>query len=167
MRKIETCLEKAREKAKQRDKKSALFQLKKKKQYEKQLSSMQGKKLILETQIMTLEDCHLSSGSCCRQNMARRTFTSTGVEYQDSVMDDINEAMDQVQEMEQAMMEPLRPLSDDELERELAELEDMEAMEVIEDIEDIELPLPHTGSTMSNDKSKTEDDELAELEAMM
>ena len=59
-KKIQICLNNAKAKSKRRDKKGALFELKKKKQLENQLSSIQGKKLNLETQIMALEDAHLN-----------------------------------------------------------------------------------------------------------
>merc|ERR1712187_773669 len=59
-KKIQVCLNNAKAKSKRRDKKGALFELKKKKQLESQLQSIQGKKLNLETQIMALEDAHMN-----------------------------------------------------------------------------------------------------------
>ena len=59
-KKIQVCLNNAKAKSKRRDKKGALYELKKKKQLENQLQSIQGKKLNLETQIMALEDAHLN-----------------------------------------------------------------------------------------------------------
>eukprot|EP01084_Bolivina_argentea_P170403 295298_1 len=53
-RKIQICLKNAKMKSKQKDKKGALFELKKKKQLERQLMSIQGSKLGMETQIMPL-----------------------------------------------------------------------------------------------------------------
>ncbi|ETO29176.1 hypothetical protein RFI_07949 [Reticulomyxa filosa] len=72
-KKIDDCVKNAKQKSKNKDKKGALFELKKKKHLEGQLQSIQGKKLNLETQIMTLEDAFLNketlnvkySKKCC------------------------------------------------------------------------------------------------------
>ena len=60
-RKIQVCLGNAKSKSKRKDKKGAIYELKKKKQLENHLQSIQGKKLNLEIQIMALEDAHLNN----------------------------------------------------------------------------------------------------------
>ena len=55
-KKVQICLNNAKEKSKKSDKKGALFELKKKKMLEGQIDKIQGQKLNLEVQIMSLED---------------------------------------------------------------------------------------------------------------
>eukprot|EP01083_Nonionella_stella_P093514 262119_1 len=124
---MQVCLNNARAQSKKRNKKGALFQLKKKKEYEKQLESIQSDKLNLETQIMALEDATLNA----------ETFKEADLDKADELMEDINEAMN-VNEMNEAMSQPLGVMmDDDELEAELAELEELEADELLDEIGDV------------------------------
>ena len=59
-KRIQECVTKAKQKSKRKDKKGALFELKKKKQLENQLNSLQGKRLNLETQINAMEDAQMN-----------------------------------------------------------------------------------------------------------
>ena len=59
-KRIEECIKRAKLKSKNKDKKGALFELKKKKQLEKQLEGIQGKKMNLEVQIGAMEDAHIN-----------------------------------------------------------------------------------------------------------
>jgi len=185
-KKIQQCLQAAKEKSKRRDKKGALFELKKKKQLENQLQSIQGKKLNLETQIMTLEDAHLNkqtlSAMKTSANALKATVKESDLDKADEYMDEINEAMDQVQEMNEAMSQPIGQVMDEaELEAELAELEELEADELInampqsqkvnsqkvkEEEDDAVLDLPNVPINKLKPQSE-EDDELAQLEKMM
>jgi charged multivesicular body protein 4 len=182
-KKIAECVDRARTKSKHRDKKGALFELKKKKQLEGQLQSIQGKKLNLETQIMTLEDAFLNKETLNAMQTSAQAMRSamreSDVEKADELMEDITDAMEQVNEMNEAMAQPLGAVMDeDELEAELAELEEMEADELLSampattakntkekdvavDVPDVEVP---THKVVSK---QTEEDELAELEAMI
>jgi len=182
-KKIAECVARAKQKSKNRDKKGALFELKKKKQLENQLQTIQGKKLNLETQIMTLEDAYLNKETFSAMQTSaqamRSAINDSDMERADELMEDINEAMDQVHEMNDAMSQPLGAVMDeDELEAELAELEEMEADELLTvmppvtakkevkaeedvDVPDVEVP------THKVSGKKTEEDELAELEAMV
>merc|ERR1719334_1335244 len=128
----------AKAKSKKRDKKGALYELKKKKQLENQLNSIQGKKLNLETQIMALEDAHLNKETLkamkTSANAMKATIKESDIDKADELMEDINEAMDQVNEMNEAMSQPLgQMMDDDELEAELAELKELEADELLND----------------------------------
>jgi len=162
-----------------------LYELKKKKQLESQLQSIQGKRLNLETQIMTLEDAYLNretlSAMQTSSQAMRSAIRESEVDKADDLMEDINEAMEQVHEMNEAMSQPLGPVMDeDTLEAELAELEEMEADELLTSmpaglksaskarekekqvtIPDIEVPTHKIAA------KSTEEDELAELEAMV
>merc|ERR1719347_604699 len=137
-KKIQICLNTAKAKSKKRDKKGALYELKKKKQLENQLNSIRGKKLNLETQIMALEDAHLNKETIkamkTSANAMKATIKESDIDKADELMEDINEAMDQVNEMNEAMSQPLgQMMDDDELEAELAELEELEADELLND----------------------------------
>merc|ERR1712154_58897 len=183
-KKIQVCLNNAKAKSKRRDKKGALFELKKKKQLENQLQSIQGKKLNLETQIMALEDAHLNKETLkamkTSANAMKATVKESDLDKADELMEDINEAMDQVNEMNEAMANPIgNPFDEDELEAELNELEELEADELLNDMSDapitgnvqqnndIDLDMPSAPTKKINKQQKEEEDELAELEAMM
>jgi len=149
------------------------------------LQSIQGKKLNLETQIMTLEDASLNKETLSAMQTGTQAMRSAiheaDVDKADELMEDVNEAMGQVQEMNEAMAQPLGPVIDeDELEADLAELEEMEADELLtampatnvknKDVtkEKEELDIPNVEVPTHKISSKqTEEDELAELEAMV
>jgi len=147
------------------------------------LQSLQGKKLNLETQIMTLEDAHLNKQTLAAMktsaNAIRSTVKESDLDKADELMDEINEAIDQVHEMNEAMSQPIGPAMDDaELEAELAELEELEADELINAMPQAEKRSSERVSSKEQtldlpnvpDKKipvKQEDDELAELEQMM
>lgn len=182
-KKIQVCLNAAKAKSKKRDKKGALYELKKKKQLENQLNSIQGKKLNLETQIMALEDAHLNKETLKAMKTSSQAMKATMKEDQvdqaDEVMEDLNEQMDMIAEMNEAMSQPIgQMMDDDELEAELAELEELEADELLNDMADA--PQQNAASTfdanvmpdapnsaIKKPAAATEDDEMAELEAMM
>merc|ERR1712244_33281 len=183
-KKIQVCLNNAKAKSKRRDEKGALFELKKKKQLENQMQSIQGKKLNLETQIMALEDAHLNKETLKAMKTSasamKATVKEADLDKADELMEDINEVMDQVTEMNEAMSQPLgQIMDDDELEAELAELEEIEADELLNDMadapitgnvqqnNDIDLDMPSAPTKKINKQQKEEEDELAELEAMM
>jgi len=158
---------------------------KKKKQLESKLQSLQGKKLNLETQIMTLEDAQLNKQTFIAMrtsaNALRATVRETDLDGTDDLMDKINEAMDQVKEINDAMSQPIGPAMDEvELEAELAELEELEADELLNSMPRTEnLPrqkisakqpiinLPNVPENKIVARGKTEEAELAELEQVM
>jgi charged multivesicular body protein 4 len=184
-KKIQVCLNNAKQKSRKRDKKGALYELKKKKQLEKQLESIQGKKLNLETQIMTLEDAHLNKETLKAMKTSAAVMKSTvkesDLDRADELMEDINEAMDQVAEMNEAMAQPLgQIMDDDELEAELAELEEFEADELLNELSEAAAPVRSAAQTqpalnlpsvpdgdINQPVVDDEDAELAALEAMM
>jgi len=184
-KKIADCVTRAKNYSKKKNKKGALFELKKKKQLESQLQSIQGKKLNLETQIMTLEDAMVNKDTFIAMKTGsdaiRAVIIENDADKVDELMEDINEAIDRTQEVNVALSQPLGPAMDeDELEAELAELEDMEADELLSampigkiknknqrnkekemDVPDVEVP---THKIISK---RTEKEELAEFEAMI
>jgi len=182
-KKIQVCLNNAKEKSKKRDKKGALYELKKKKQLENQLNSIQGKKLNLETQIMALEDAHLNKETLkamkTSANAMKATVKETDLDKADELMEDMNEQMDMIQEMNEAMANPIgQIIDDDELEAELNELEELEADNLLMDMQDApqqNVPqstfdanvMPDAPNSAISKPAQDEDAELQELEAMM
>merc|ERR1712244_40219 len=92
---------------------------------------------------------------------------------------DLDKADELMEEMNEAMSQPLgQVMDDDELEAELAELEEIEADELLNEMDDAPInnkpqqnmdadyDLPSVPDSTIK-PSKNEDDELAELEAMM
>jgi len=157
---------------------------KKKKQLEIQLQSIQGKKLNLDTQIMALEDAHLNKETLESMRIGtaalKTAMKDTDVDKTEDIMEEITEEMDKIAEINGAMSQPLGPVMDeDELEAELAELEELEADELLSDMptttqkytgvkKETELDIPDIEVPSHKIKPKsTEDDELAELEAMV
>jgi charged multivesicular body protein 4 len=164
---------------------------------ENQLQSIQGKKLNLETQIMTLEDAHLNKETLKAMKGSATAMKSAvkeaDLDKADELMDDINDAMEQVHELNEAMSQPLGPVMDEqELEAELAELEEIEADELLNEMPitnnkskqqekntpikskekkqpmiDIDMPIPPSKQVKSKKLEKNEEDELAELDQMM
>jgi len=176
-KKIQTCINSAKAKSKKRDKRGALHQLKIKKGYEKQLNSIQGKKLNLETQIMALEDAHLNKETLnamkASANAMKATMNEDEIDKVDDVMEDLNEQMDMIQEMNEAMSQPIgADIDEDELDAELAELEDLEADELLHDLpttsqRNVANVMPDAPNSAIKPAAQDEEDELAELESMM
>merc|ERR1712130_608262 len=165
-KKIQVCLNNAKAKSKRRDKKGALFELKKKKQLENQLQSIQGKKLNLETQIMALEDAHLNKETLKAMKTSAKAMKATVKEA------DLDKA-------DELMSQPLgQIIDDDELLAELDDLDDMNADELLNSLPEannqqqnqnfdainMDLPSAPTGKIK---QQQDEDDELADLEKLM
>lgn len=196
-KKMAKCLDTAKLKSKKGDKKAALFELKKKKKLEMQVTSMANKRLNLETQIMALEDAHINAQALKAMKGSSMALKSSiredDLDKADETMEDISEAMDQIQEMNDAMAQPLGlDIDEDELNAELAELEDMEADDLLNEMGNVsikpkqsdlaadlegqadsrrvslpQVPSKPIASLPSVVEGTKEDDELAELEDMM
>jgi len=121
-------LNEAKKKSKAKDKRGALFQLKRKKLYEKQIDQIYGKKTNIEVQIMTLEaaagNTEVLSAMRKGADALKRTVKETDVDKVADVMDDINESMGLADELGEAMSVPIGPqLDEDELSKELEDME--------------------------------------------
>merc|ERR1712154_139701 len=108
----------------------------------------------------------------------KATVKEADLDKADELMEDINEVMDQVTWVNEAMSQPLgQIMDDDELEDELAALEELEVDELLNDLQeapkqqnnnydqDLHMPSVPTGKIKQKEQ-QDEDDELAELEAM-
>lgn len=139
---IEQALTNAKAKSKNKDKRGALFELKRKKMFEKELDAIQGKKMNLEQQIMALEQGHsnqqvfsaMSTGAKALQQINH----AADIDKIEETMDDITEAMQQADELSNAISAPIGGVIDnDELEGELEELESEMADEALLSLDDV------------------------------
>ncbi|OWY98246.1 hypothetical protein PHMEG_00031031 [Phytophthora megakarya] len=135
VKKIALQLQEAKQKSAAKDKRGAIFALKRKKMYEAEVEKLQGARMTLETQVMTLESAHV--------NMETFTALRSGAEQMkaihgqmnvdkvDNIMDDIQEEMATADEIGRAISQPLgsQLYDDDELEDELREMEELELEE--------------------------------------
>jgi len=122
------CLEEAKRKSAAKDKRGALFQLKKKKMYETQMEQIYGKKSNIETQILALENAGITGDVVTAmqhgERALRQTLAQHKIEKVEDVMESITETMDQADELSEALSAPIGPVYDeDALEAELDELE--------------------------------------------
>jgi len=129
-------LAEAKKKSKAKDKRGALFQLKRKKMFEKQIDQIYGKKANIEQQIVTLENAQGNTEVLKAMRVGadalKRTVKDTDVDKVADVLEDINESMGLADELGEAMSQPIGPVMDeDELN---AELEEMENELVDEDL---------------------------------
>jgi len=123
----------AKKKHKAKDKRGAMFQLKRKKMFEKQLEQIGGKKLSIEQQVMALEGAASNKDVLVAMKQGaqalQKAVKDTNIEKVDEVMDEINESMALAEELSEAMAQPIGPAFDEEeLASEMAEL-DQELME--------------------------------------
>eukprot|EP01084_Bolivina_argentea_P319660 554452_1 len=95
---IEICLNNAKRQAENKNKKAALYELKKKKQLENQLCSIQGKKINLEVLIMTSEDCHVNIQAliAMKPTVKQIDLKQTDLNKYNELMQQINNGMRQV-----------------------------------------------------------------------
>lgn len=134
-KKIALQVQEAKQKSAAKDKRGAIFALKRKKMYEAEVEKLQGARMTLETQVMTLESAHV--------NMETFTALRSGAEQMkaihgqmnvdkvDNIMDNIQEEMATADEIGRAISQPLgsQLYDDDELEDELREMEELELEE--------------------------------------
>ena len=134
-KKITLQLQEAKLKSAAKDKRGALFALKRKKMYEAEVEKLQGARMTLETQVMTLESAHVNMETfTALRSGAEQMKTIHGqmnVDKVDNIMDDIQEEMATADEIGRAISQPLgsQLYDDDELEEELREMEELELEE--------------------------------------
>lgn len=125
-KKIDTLTAEAKAKLAKKDKKGALFAMKRKKMYEAEIVKIENVKMTLETQVMNLEAATqnaetfkaMKSGT----DAMKQVRHDVGIENVDDMMDDIKEEMDMANEISNAMASPVDPYAYDEDEM-LAELQ--------------------------------------------
>ena len=128
-------VDEAKKKLAAKDKKSALFAMKRKKMYEAEIEKIQGSKMTLETQIMSLESSvqnmetfkAMKAGQTAMKNIRQ----NVDVDNVDDIMDDIREEMETANEISEAIGRPIDDMAydDEELLNELNEMEELELEE--------------------------------------
>jgi len=181
---VEKCKKTAAAKVKRKDKRGAMAALKKKQLYEKQLDSIGGKKMNLETQILQLEEAVInteainamkSGTQALKQNVATQD-----IEEIDEMMDDMHEAKDMADEINVALGQDMADFDDEDLANELAELEELDALEAVEDLPQVQtspvttntdaldgLVEPPQGNTAINTAKTQEEKEEQELASLL
>merc|ERR1719245_1588278 len=112
-----------------KDKKGAMFALKRKKMYAAEMEKIANIKMTLETQAMNLESAAQNADTFNAMkggtNTMKKIRTDLGIDKVDDLMDEIRDEMDTAAEVSNAMAQPLDGLYDeDELLGELAGLEE-------------------------------------------
>eukprot|EP00474_Spongospora_subterranea_P008972 CRZ09430.1 hypothetical protein [Spongospora subterranea] len=131
----DACLEAAKMKSKKKDKRGALFELKRKKMFEKQIEQMFGKRVNLETQIFALESAATNKEVITAmqhgKNAIEISLKACDVDNVADIMDGVDEAVSQVDEVDNALSQPFgtNNYQDEDLEAELAELEGLQMEE--------------------------------------
>ena len=127
----DTALRMAREKSKAKDKRGALFQLRRKKMFEKELDSIVGKKQNMEIQKLTIETAIGNQSNLKSLKDAQHTLSTLvdekTVEDTDDVLSQIEETMAMGDELNDLLTRPLGPVYDDsDLLEELEEMDNGE-----------------------------------------
>ena len=169
---------------KRKDKRGAMFQLKRKKMLEKNLASLQGMRLNIEQQIMTLESAATTSvmvdSLVDARNEMTRINAKVNVDNLEDLRDDLDERTADQEDITNILSEPMGTdiADDDELLDDLNDLEtDIVGEETKEDQRTVlDLPvaprddplvLPDAPDDVPVIATKADADELAELEALM
>lgn len=178
-KKIEQLTDEAKAKMAKKDKKGALFALKRKKLYEAEIDKIGNIKMTLETQVMNLESAAQNAETFKAMNAGKSAMTTirndVGIEKVDDLMDDIKEEMEMANEISDALAQPVDPLLADEDDL-LAELNALEAEDVEAELlkpttkktgeMNINLPdVPNTELPAIKNATKEEEEELKQLEA--
>lgn len=132
-KKINHQLAEAKTKSKKGDKKGAMFCLKRKKMYEKEIDKLSGMRMNLEQQMMALESASINADAFSAMSAGSKAMQSlqkqVNIERVEDITDDIQDSMMQAEEVSNAISQPMggEMYDDDDL---LNELEDMEAAEL-------------------------------------
>merc|ERR1719480_220690 len=152
-RDIEQCEKRAKAFVQKKQKKKALMELKKKKVLEQNLERIMGKKLNLETQIMTLEEAIMNaevvSGMKVGANALQQQQQKVDIDEVDDLRDQMQEQQDMMHDINDVLAEPVVDLDDDDLLAELNELEELEADDMLAD-----LPVVDTQPAQTNPQTQ-------------
>lgn len=181
-KKIEQQVAEAKQKMGKKDKRGALYCLKRKKMYEKEVEKINGARLTLEQQIIAIEGTVTNTDTIEAMKLGKRTMESAragaDADTVADLMDDINEEMEQANEISEAISAPAHDVVDDEdLLNELNELEELELESQLLEVPAIpsaiapQLDLPDVPVTQPKPAVFEEEDPdqkaLRELEASM
>uniref|UniRef100_A0A7S2LST0 Uncharacterized protein n=1 Tax=Leptocylindrus danicus TaxID=163516 RepID=A0A7S2LST0_9STRA len=171
----------AKDKMAKKDKRGAMFALKRKKMYEAEIEKIENTKITIETQVIALESAVQNKETVNAMQQANSAMKDVrkenDVEAVDDLMDNIKEELDTAAEISNAISQPVDPYAydDDELLAELNQLEedDLEA-ELLKPTpaEAAALNLPTVPDNKLPAQQEAEDEEAAlkaleaEMEAM-
>mmetsp|Transcript_54124 Transcript_54124/g.61945 ORF Transcript_54124/g.61945 Transcript_54124/m.61945 type:complete len:222 (+) Transcript_54124:142-807(+) len=179
-KKIDQQLEEAKTQNRKKNKKAALFALKKKKMYEGEVAKLDGARMTLEQQIFALEGATTQVNvltSIKQGNKAiKSAYNNISVEEVDKVKDDLEDFKALQDEINDALKTDYE--DEDELLDELDELEALEVEEeMLKDVEGVpvnDLSNKEAGKTEveksdvpANEEKKEADDDLEALKASM
>ena len=167
----DTALRMAREKSKAKDKRGALFQLRRKKMFEKELDSIAGKKQNMEVQKLTIETAIGNQSNLKTIKNAQKTLSTLvdekTIEDTDEVFSQIEENMTLIDELDDLLARPLGPIyDDDELLEELEEMDEnknnmLSTPNLLETLNDVDPIKSH----LKTPKETQEEQELEQLQA--
>jgi len=125
---------KQKKKLQAKDKKGAMLCLKRKKMYEGEISKIQGARITMEQQVLSLENHSITIETVHTMQQGAQTMKTMrgrmGADDVADLMDDIREEMDTAEELSNELSRPAQELFDDaELLEELNELEELELEE--------------------------------------
>jgi len=127
-KKIELTQAEAKKKLQAKDKKGAMLCLKRKKMYEGEITKIQGARITMEQQVLSLENHSITMETVRTMQQGAQTMKTMrgkmGADDVADLMDDIREEMDTAEELSNELSRPAQELFDDaELLEELNELE--------------------------------------------
>lgn len=130
-KKIEQQINEAKAKMAKKDKRGALYCLKRKKMYEAEIEKIQGARLTLEQQMIAIEGTvtNTETVNAMKTGQAAMAAARSNVDADTvgDLMDDIKDEMDQADEIANAISAPANDiLNDDDLLAELTEMEELE-----------------------------------------
>jgi charged multivesicular body protein 4 len=162
-------LENAKMKSKKGDKRGALYELKRKKMFEHQMEGMYGKRVNLETQIMALQNTVTNKEVMDAMKQSRDAFSAHVsdkiVEEVSEIVDDIEENLGLLNEMDEALSQPVHNIFDEtNLDEELEQLEHLAQVE--EEESTIEIPSVEPRKSAEKTKVERQNEFDAELEQL-
>jgi len=177
-KKADQLLAEAKASLKAKDKKKAAHALKRKKMYDAQIEKIQGSKMTLESQIMSLEssvqNMETFKAMKAGQEAMKQVRKNVDVDNVDDMMDEIREEMETANEISEAIGRPVDDVFDeDELLSELNELEEQDLEEQLlsepkADATPFNMPdAPMGGLTKDVAEEEEEEKALRELEASL
>ena len=137
-------LEIAKEKNRQKDKRGALYSLKKKKMYEAEVAKLDAAKMNLEQQIFTIEGTGSNVSIFKAMQEGQATLTSQHRQITVDQVDQLRDQMDEHQQLQaeisDAIAQPMGNLANMDDEELMDELNQLEAAEMEEKMLDLEVP---------------------------
>jgi len=167
-RKIDAMGVEAKAKMAKKDKKGAMFAMKRRKLYEAEMDKIGNVKMTLETQMMQLESATQNAETFQAMKAGTSAMSKiheqVGIDKVDDLMDDIREEIENGNEINQAMAQAVDPLCTDEDEL-MAELEALGADDLEAELLEPVPQLPSVPDSKLPSLNNAEAAEMKKLEA--